>query len=294
LNPISKIYYNLIKQISQGNELITYISELKKKDLQIGFVPTMGALHEGHLSLISQCKQGNDICVSSIFINPTQFNDIRDFEKYPRLIQKDIKKLDSIGCDIVFTPNEEDIYPGKVYSKINIDLGYLGQVMEAAHRPGHFDGVVTIVKKLFDLVKPDTVYFGQKDYQQYKVIKRMIEFFMYDIKLILVETIRESDGLAMSSRNLILNRDERKLAPIIFSTLSMAKKLLKEKSIAEVKDWAANIFRREKLIIFEYFEIVDADSLKPINSLQQADRIIICTAMKIGNVRLIDNMFVKK
>jgi pantoate--beta-alanine ligase len=293
LNPISKNYYDLIKQISQRNELITYIAELRKNDLQIGFVPTMGALHEGHLTLIELCKQENDICISSIFINPTQFNDQKDFEKYPRVVDEDVKKLDSTGCDIVFTPNDDDIYPGNDYSKIIIDLGYLGRVLEAKHRPGHYDGVVTVVKKLFDLVQPYTAYFGQKDYQQYLVIKKLIAHFNYDIKLILCDTVRESDGLAMSSRNRLLNQNERKLAPIIFATLSMAKKLLKEKSIADVKEWSVNSFRRENLINFEYFEIVDADSLKPINSLHNADCMIICTAMKIGNIRLIDNILVK-
>jgi pantoate--beta-alanine ligase len=284
----------LIKQISQVAELKSSVFEFKKKHLQLGFVPTMGALHEGHLSLIRQCKKENDICISSIFINPTQFNDKKDFEKYPRLIQSDIDKLDKEGCDIVFTPSDDDIYPGKDYSKIIIDLGYNGNVMEAAQRPGHFDGVVTIVKKLFDLVEPDKAYFGQKDYQQCQVIKSIIEYFGYDIKLKLCETLRESDGLAMSSRNILLNKEERQLAPVIYDTLVMAIKLLNERSVRDVKDWAINLFKTKKLVNFEYFEIVDADSLKPINFLYDADRIIICTAMKIGNIRLIDNMFVKK
>ena len=283
----------MITQISQHRELKTYISELKKKDFHIGFVPTMGALHEGHLSIIRKCKQENDICVASIFINPTQFNDKKDFEKYPRLLEEDVKKLDSAGCDIVFTPNAEEMYPGNDYSKTIIDLGHIGHIMEAAHRPGHFDGVVTIVKKLFDMVQPHSAYFGQKDYQQCQVVKSLISNFEYDIKLILCETVREFDGLAMSSRNMLLNEHERKLAPIIYETLSMAKKLLKEKSITDIKIWAADIFGRENLINFEYFEIVDADSLKPINYLEQAEHIIICTAMKIGNIRLIDNLFVK-
>lgn len=284
----------MIKQIIPATELLAIIGDIKKKGFKTGFVPTMGALHDGHLSLVRKCKQENDICVSSIFINPTQFNEKKDFDLYPRQVDEDIKKLESAGCDYVFTPDEETIYPGKDYSKIIIDLGYSGSVLEAKQRPGHFDGVVTIVKKLFDLVQPQTVYFGQKDYQQCHVIKKLIEYFNYDIKLVLGETVRESDGLAMSSRNMLLNQDERNLAPVIFETMSMAKKLLKEKSISEVKDWAANTFSTEKLINFEYFEIIDADSLKPINSLNEANRIIICTAMKIGNIRLIDNMFVKK
>jgi pantoate--beta-alanine ligase len=284
----------LIKQISSAKELRSYITALKEKDLRIGFVPTMGALHEGHLALVRQCKNENEICISSIFINPTQFNDQADYEKYPRLIDQDILKLASAGCDVVFTPDEEEIYPNKDFTKIKIDLGYVGQVMEGAHRPGHFDGVVTIVKKLFDLVQPHNAYFGQKDYQQFMVIRKMNAHFAKDINLILCETVRESDGLAMSSRNLLLDKDDRKLAPIIFKTMSMAKELLSEKSVAEVKVWAENVFNSENLINFEYFEIVDADTLKPINSLHMAEHIIICTAMKIGNIRLIDNLFVKK
>jgi pantoate--beta-alanine ligase len=284
----------LIKQIIQVTDLLAIVQEIKNNDSSIGFVPTMGALHEGHLSLISRCKQENNVCISSIFVNPTQFNDKNDFDKYPRLLEEDLKKLETTGCDYVFSPTEESIYPNKDYRKISIDLGYTAGVLEGEHRPGHFDGVVTIVKKLFDLVQPDTAYFGQKDYQQCLVIKKMIAYYQYDIKLILCEIIREPDGLAMSSRNRLLNQEERSLAPIIFETLSMAKKLLKEKDIGEVKDWAINTFRTKKLINFEYFEIVDADSLKPINSLYEADSIIICTAMKIGNIRLIDNLFVKK
>lgn len=284
----------MIKQIIEAKELLPIIRKAKKKGFLIGFVPTMGALHDGHLSIIRKCKQENNICISSIFINPTQFNDKNDFDKYPRLQDDDVKKLETAGCDYVFTPTEESIYPNKDFSKIIIDLGDLGSMLEAEHRPGHFDGVVTIVKKLFDLVQPHSAYFGQKDYQQYQIIKRLIAYFNYDIKLILCETVRESDGLAMSSRNILLNQQERNLATIIFETMSMAKKLLRDKSIVEVKDWATNTFRRENLINFEYFEIVDADSLKPIYSLDEADRIIICTAMKIGNIRLIDNMFVKK
>ena len=199
-----------------------------------------------------------------------------------------------MGCDYVFTPTEESIYPNKDFTKIILDLGYPGSVLEGEHRPGHFDGVVTIVKKFFDLVQQDAAYFGQKDYQQCLVIKKLIAHYHYNIQLIICETVRETDGLAMSSRNRLLNKEERNLAPILFETMSMAKKLLMEKSVVEVKDWAVNNFRREKLINFEYFEIVDADSLKPVNSLHEADRIIICTAMKIGNTRLIDNMFVKK
>lgn len=283
----------MIEQINQASGLSAVLCDLKKSGLQIGFVPTMGALHEGHLSIIRQCKHENDICVASIFINRTQFNDKNDFDKYPRIVEADIKKLEEAGCDIVFTPDEEEIYPRNDFSKTIIDLGYTGTVLEAAHRPGHFDGVVTIVHKLFEIVQPHKAYFGQKDYQQCQVVKKMTEHFKSDIRLVFCETVREKDGLAMSSRNMLLNPDERNLAPIIYRTLSMAKKLLMEKSIAEVKDWAQNTLRRENLINFEYFEIVDADTLKPIISLNEAEHIIICTALKIGNTRLIDNIIVK-
>jgi pantoate--beta-alanine ligase len=282
----------LSEQIFQPQSLILKVRELKSLGKKIGFVPTMGALHEGHLSLIRQSRQETDITIASIFVNPAQFNDKKDYDRYPRIVNKDIKLLADTGCDIVFTPSEADMYPGGVYEKVDIDLAFIGQTLEAAYRPGHFDGVLVIVKKLFDLVQPDVAFFGQKDYQQCLVISLLQQKFFPALTIRICDTVREADGLAMSSRNTLLTPEERSVALLISQTLSVAKKLLKTIAVEDVRQQAHEVFLKEKSINFEYFEIVDSETLTPVLSLGEAKRVIICTAMKVGNVRLIDNMFV--
>jgi pantoate--beta-alanine ligase len=282
----------LIKVFKGSAEIHNYLLDLKKQGKKSGFVPTMGALHQGHLSLIKKCHQENDVCITSIFVNPTQFNEKKDFENYPRLLEEDILKLKNNNCQVVFIPTEEEIYPDKDYHKTIIDLGNINKVLEGRHREGHFDGVVTIVKKLFEIIVPDLAYFGQKDFQQYLVIKKIITAFGFNIKLVLCPTIREKDGLAMSSRNLLLTPMQRAIAPKIYETLTMAGKLLKTKAVEEVKTWAEKKLSGDDLMQLEYFELVDPETLAPVSGVVGNEGVLICAAVKTGNIRLIDNILV--
>jgi pantoate--beta-alanine ligase len=282
----------MVKILSNKLSVVEAINSSKKKGFKTGFVPTMGALHQGHLSLIKMCKNNGEVCFSSIFVNPTQFNDPEDFQKYPRTLDEDIQILADSGCDYVYIPEIHELYPDGQDKIIKIELGHLAQVLEAKSRPGHFDGVITIVKKLFDIFVPDSAYFGQKDYQQYLVIKKMTELFNLSIKLNLCPVIREKDGLAMSSRNRLLTPEERQIAPVIYRTLYEASKSLKIKSLIEIKNKAEKRLRAYNLVNVEYFEILDAETLLNINFLEDANKILICTALKIGKIRLIDNILV--
>lgn len=284
----------MIRIIKANIDLIDLVRTAKRDLKKIGFVPTMGAIHEGHLSLIRKSGKESDICISSVFVNPTQFNDKDDFRKYPRMLDKDIKMLEQTGCDIVFCPDEEEIYHDSIKDKIKIDLGHLDKILEGEFRPGHFDGVVTIVKNFFDLVQPDKAYFGQKDYQQFLVIKKLISAHSYDIELVMCPIVRENDGLAMSSRNVHLNEEERKTAPLIYDTLIKAKNLLKEKSITEIENWAKERFSNEKIINFQYFEILNANNLLPLQTQNEAENIVICVSVKVGKVSLIDNILTRE
>ena len=277
--------------LNQSQSLNRVLKSFRNTGKKIGFVPTMGALHQGHLSLIDQCRQENSCCVVSIFVNPTQFNDKNDYTKYPRLLDQDLEKISSLA-DFIFVPDEAEIYPEGNYEIIKIDLGKTGTIMEASMRLGHFDGVVTVVKKLFDIVKPDAAYFGQKDFQQFCVIRKLVETFGMDMELKLCPTIREKDGLAMSSRNLLLSEDERKVAPLLYETLTMAGKLLGVTETDKIKNQAEQRLKAEKIVNFEYFEIVDADSLEPVSSLENHRQVLIAVAAKVGKIRLIDNIIV--
>jgi len=270
------------------SDIKTYLLEQKKKGLQIGFVPTMGALHKGHLTLLEKAKKENDLCVCSIFVNPIQFNNPTDLSKYPRPIENDILLLNSISCDILFQPSVEEMYPEP--NKIIYDFNGLDKTMEGTFRPGHFNGVAVVVKKLFDIIEPNTVYFGEKDFQQLTIIKYLVKLLQLPIQLIPVETIRESDGLAMSSRNQLLTPDERKAAPHIYQTLLQAKTTMGFKNIHELKDWIINEINRNPFMKIEYFEIVYNDTLQPVNDLCKSKNSIGCIAVNIGKVRLIDNI----
>lgn len=280
----------MITQLTTIRSVIEARQKNKHNNLKIGFVPTMGALHAGHISLIRACKKNNEICFSSIYVNPTQFNEIEDYNNYPKTINADLEMLADAGCDYVFLPETKEIYPAGTEHKIHVDLGGLDTLLEGKFRTGHFDGVVTIVKKFFEIVQPDSAYFGQKDFQQYLVIKKMIEILDFKIDIHLCPIIRESDGLAMSSRNQRLNTQERRLAPIIYETLTEAAILLQTNEPEYVKNWAKKNLSHYPLISFEYFEILDASNLSAISVLKNANNVIICVAVKIGNIRLIDNI----
>jgi len=264
------------------------IEVYKRKGLKIGFVPTMGALHKGHLSLIAASKKECDISISSIFVNPTQFNEKEDYDKYPRTLESDKEMLENAGCDIVFIPTYQEMYP-EIDSR-EFNFGQLATVMEGAHRPGHFNGVAQIVSKLFDAVPADLAFFGQKDFQQYVIIKDLVRQLKYNIKIIACPIIREESGLAMSSRNERLSADDRKLASHISEILNWAKKNYRNFSVLELISEVENKFKQYKGLNLEYFEIVDDESLQAIQLWESKGKIVACAAVFCGNVRLIDNI----
>ncbi|MEI7594331.1 MAG: pantoate--beta-alanine ligase [Bacteroidota bacterium] len=272
-------------------ELKDFISEAKKKNKIIGFVPTMGALHKGHLSLVSKSNSECDITIASIFVNPIQFNDKKDFEKYPRTNDSDIFLLKHAECDAVFIPSVNEMYPEEVNMVYN--FGILENVMEGRFRPGHFNGVAIVVKRLFELVPADKSFFGEKDFQQLLIIKDLVKQLNLKMEIIGCPIVREPDGLAMSSRNVRLSEDERKEASNINKILSEAKGKYKNLDInllkAEVESKISS-FPKMKL---DYFEIVNRNTLEPVENWDDYEELIECIAVFVGEVRLIDNMFIK-
>lgn len=255
------------------------------KNSTVAFVPTMGALHHGHIHLVKQAKEIADVVVVSIFVNPTQFNNIEDLKKYPRTLDNDLLMLDEVGEIIIFVPSESEIYP-KDFEKPNVELGQLEHVMEGEFRPGHFEGVVTVVSRLFDIVKPNFALFGLKDFQQVAVIRKMTKDLHPEINIVACETIREESGLASSSRNQRLSEKELEEAIVIYRTLKFASKKAKTQSPAEVLDACKEYFNSGNLRL-EYMEIVDPESLLSISQWTKGAR--ICIAAWCGDVRLIDN-----
>jgi pantoate--beta-alanine ligase len=248
----------------------------------------MGALHEGHLSLINRAKNDNDIVVSSVFVNPIQFNNPTDLEKYPRTPELDIEKLKNAGCDAVFMPSVEEMYPEKVED--HYDFGDLERVMEGACRPGHFNGVAIVVRKLFEIVNPDKAYFGEKDFQQLAIIKKMVGNLNMGLEIVPCPIIRENDGLAMSSRNVRLNETERAIAPKIFATLNDAVSKQNSMSPAEMREYALAKYAEIKEFDVEYVEITDEINLQSINNWNECEHARIFVALQLGPVRLIDNV----
>ncbi|MEN8125768.1 MAG: pantoate--beta-alanine ligase [Bacteroidota bacterium] len=265
-----------------------YLSNINKSK-SIGFVPTMGALHKGHLSLIERAQSENDVTVVSIFVNPTQFDKKEDLSTYPRTQQKDIDLLNSIDCNVVFIPLTEDIYLNKVESQ-NFDFGGLEKVMEGSFRNGHFDGVGTVVKRLFEIVRPTNAYFGEKDFQQLQIIKKMVEVENLPVNIIGCDIYREDDGLAMSSRNGRLNEEQRKEAPLIYQTLLKAQELFPNNSIRDVKEMVKNTFENNTYLNLEYFEIADIKSLTPTDLKNKNIKYRGFIAVFADTVRLIDNI----
>lgn len=265
-----------------------HLKELRENGKSIGFVPTMGALHEGHLALIKAAKKENDIVVCSIFVNPIQFNNPDDLKKYPHQIESDIKLLEQEKCDVLFNPSSEEMYPEP--SSEQFDFGDLDKVLEGEYRPGHFNGVAVVVKKLFEIVEPKRAYFGLKDYQQLLIIHKLTKDFNIPVEIVPCLTIREADGLAMSSRNKLLSMTERKLAPIIHDTLKSIKIQAGYTPISEIKEAIEDEFKRTKQMELEYFEIVDMYSLKPLRTWAESKNVVALIAVYLGNVRLIDNI----
>ena len=277
-----------MKVFKKINPLQGYLSNININKT-IGFVPTMGALHEGHLSLIKRSQLENDLTVVSIFVNPTQFDKKEDLITYPKTQQKDIDLLKSIDCDIAFVPSVKDIYENKVESH-NFDFGGLEKVMEGSFRKGHFDGVGTVVKRLLEIVKPTNAYFGEKDFQQLQIIRKMVEIEKIHVNIIGCEIYRENDGLAMSSRNTRLNKKQREEAPLIYQTLLKAQKQFHNNNINDVKEMVKNTFKNNRVLDLEYFEIADIDALTPTSLKNKNMKYRGFIAVFADTVRLIDNI----
>jgi pantoate--beta-alanine ligase len=254
----------------------------------VGFVPTMGALHQGHLSLVNAASAENKIVVVSIFVNPTQFNDPADLKRYPRNIDQDLSLLKRTPCELVFVPEPDEVYP-EPDNRI-FDFGLLDKVMEGKFRPGHFNGVAQVVSRLFNIVKPDKAYFGQKDFQQLAIVKAMVRLLNLPVEIIACPIIREKTGLAMSSRNALLSPDERESSAVIYRTLKDARKLIHEKSVEDLKNWVTETINKNPYLKVEYFEIVDSETVQPIENWDENKEKTGCIAVCCGKVRLIDNI----
>lgn len=264
------------------------ISKFKEEGKSVGFVPTMGALHQGHLSLTEQSVKNNDITIVSIFVNPTQFNNPNDLKTYPRCIEDDLEKLSKYNPDIIFIPEVEEIYPEPDTRVFN--FGQLDTVMEGKNRPGHFNGVAQVVSKLFDIVTPDNSYFGQKDFQQVAVIKQMVKDLKLSVNIVPCPIIREKDGLAMSSRNMLLSEEQRKNASKISETLFKARNLAAELNVTQLKNWVVEEINKNPYLSVEYFEIVDDTTLAQINNWDEDNVKVGCITVQVGKIRLIDNI----
>ena len=277
-----------MKVLKSKKTLIDYVERQREMGKKIGFAPTMGALHQGHLSLYKAAKKENDEVISSIFVNPTQFNNPDDFQKYPKTLEKDLELLEKAGVDAVYVPNVEEMYPDGLNSK-KYDFDGLENEMEGKYRPGHFDGVGTIVEELFRQVQPHNAYFGEKDYQQLAIIKKMVEKTKLPVKIHGVPTLREEDGLAMSSRNVRLTETQRKEATIIYETLTKVKEWFKVLSVEEIKQKVTDIFRNSNFEL-EYFVIADEETLKEANAIDEDKEYRAFIVAYADTVRLIDNM----
>ena len=282
----------MIQIFTQVKELQDYISKAKKGGKTIGFAPTMGALHDGHMSLIDKAHEQSDIVVSSIFVNPTQFNDPADLIKYPRPLENDLRMLDSHQIDALLLPAVEEIYGLAFDHNLSLELGDLITVMEGANRPGHFEGVIDVVYRLLQIVIPDHLYMGQKDFQQFTIIQSMILQLDLPVKLVVCSIIREEDGLARSSRNVRIDSKLRPKAALLYKTLLEVKKNYHNLKPAEITKKSLTAFRKAGLRA-EYFNIVDGNTLQPISSFDETEYIVTCTAVWVGDVRLIDNMIIK-
>lgn len=269
-------------------EIGNYLSIIKREGHTIGFVPTMGALHNGHLALIERCRRECTITVCSIFVNPLQFNVKKDFIHYPVTIDHDINLLSVSSCDVLFHPEVKEMYPDEINSAY--DFGILEQVMEGKFRPGHFGGVATVVKRLFEIIRPDRAYFGEKDYQQLIIIRKLVALENMNIEIVPCEIVREPDGLAMSSRNVRLTPAERNIAPYIYQLLKESVSLAELMNPEEIKCWMNDRIKQKSEMRLEYYELSDVHTLQPIMEWEKGQEVIACVAVFLGEVRLIDNI----
>ncbi len=281
-------FYTKMQVVKHINDLQTILNIKRKEGLLIGFVPTMGALHKGHLSLVEKAGLQTEFVVVSIFVNPTQFNDKGDLDRYPRDLQKDIDFLTSTACKLVFAPDAQEVYPEPDTRQFN--FGPLEQVMEGKFRPGHFNGVAQVVSRLFEIVQPDKAFFGQKDFQQLAVINEMVRKMKLQVEIIPCPIIREADGLAMSSRNMLLSPEQRKNAVHISATLFEAANKTGELAVEELCEWVINHINENEFLNTEYFEIVNEVSLLPVKNWNESGVKVGCIAVRCGKIRLIDNI----
>lgn len=276
------LVFSKIKSIQQKIESL-------KNGVTVGFVPTMGALHKGHLSLVEKAKKENDIVVVSIFVNPTQFDNSEDLKNYPKTLEKDLLLLKAANCNIVFTPTPEEIYSDDIQSQ-SFDFDGMEYLMEGKFRKGHFNGVGTIVERFFEIIKPHKAYFGEKDFQQLQIIRKMVEKRNLPVQIISCPIYREKDGLAMSSRNTRLTKEQRAIVPFIYKTLKKVKIKFGTKDASDVLKWVEKEFKKEPLLTLEYIEIADEETLLPIEIKNPAKKYRTFIAVFVGKVRLIDNI----
>ncbi|PQJ21702.1 pantoate--beta-alanine ligase [Tenacibaculum sp. SG-28] len=265
------------------------LTKYKKEHKTIGFVPTMGALHDGHLSLVRKSKEENDITVVSIFVNPTQFDNKKDLEKYPKTFNKDCNLLESVGCDILYYPTTQDIYEGELAAE-KFSFNGLEFQMEGKHREGHFDGVGTIVKKLFKITEPNKAYFGRKRFQQLQIVKQLVNQEKIPVTIKGQPILREKDGLAMSSRNARLTREHREIAPLIYKTLQEVQQRFPYETIQNLNQWVQEVFEKEPLLQLEYFCIADTSNLQTVQKKELHQKYRAFIAVFAGDIRLIDNI----
>lgn len=268
---------------------INFIRTNKQTGKTLGLVPTMGALHHGHLKLVEQCRSENDVAVASIFVNPIQFNNADDLKKYPRSFETDSAKLKSVGCDAIFCPSVEDMY--ETQPKITLDFGPLDKILEGEFRPGHFSGVGLVVAKLFNILQPDKAYFGLKDYQQFLVVAQLVRDLSFPIQLVGCDIVRESDGLAMSSRNQRLLPDERQKANLLYQVLQQSKSLLSTRDLSQIKSEVEQMLKLRDIRL-EYLELAHRNTLEILSNFNPSVPSILLIAAYVSDVRLIDNLFV--
>ncbi len=278
-----------MKIFKTKKELCQFLDKLRAENKTIGFVPTMGALHQGHLSLIKKSIKKTNITVVSIFVNPTQFDNKEDLEKYPNTLKNDIRLLESVTCNILFTPSVDEIYSGNTVAE-HFNFDGLEYQMEGKFRKGHFNGVGTIVKTLFEIVQPDFAFFGKKDFQQLQIIKKMVKKEQLTVKIKGCKIFREKDGLAMSSRNARLTKEYRKVAPFIYKTLKKAKKKFGTINAKELTEWVEKKFQKHPLLKLEYFTIADEKTLETTSKIHPKKKYRGFIAVFAGNIRLIDNI----
>ncbi|MGB4205256.1 MAG: pantoate--beta-alanine ligase [Bacteroidales bacterium] len=277
----------IVRTISETKAII---EKIKAEGKTIGFVPTMGALHAGHISLQERSHKENDFTVCSIFVNPIQFNNAEDLEKYPRTEERDIEMLEKAGCHLVFIPSVNEMYGEK--EKTVYDFGHLDKILEGEFRPGHFNGVAIVVKKLFDIVTPHKAYFGEKDYQQLAIVKQLVRMHDIPVEIVPCPTMREPSGLAMSSRNERLSLEEKEIATILYRTLKQTVEKTSELTPEECENWAIQQINAAPGMSVEYFSIVDAETMLPVKKWHEGQQVVACVAAFIGEVRLIDNMMI--